>query len=519
MKFLETHKLWITPLSPIHIGCAEDYDPTNYVIRDDHLFGFDPTRLELTEKERSELLAITDRRGDEAVLGLQAFFAHMGRRAQAVATHHVAIAPRVAELYRDRIGQAAQREQGGRRVVNNLQIARTAFNPHLHQPILPGSSIKGSIRTAILNEANDGPRKAVDARDAKRFEIELLGGSFSSDPMRLVKLADATAETAERRILFQVNRRKTDGEARQQLALLMEVVAPMQAACFMTEIAISANPSGLQGFRGDPQKVPEWTLTWAEIIEACNRFYLQELRRELGHRPILYAIDEPWLAALESIAGHTALKQGRACLLRLGRHSGAESVTIDGVRAIKIMAGRGNQPIVLDHALTVWLAAESDRGESRLLPFGWALVEVDEPVPELRALIAGLQARYSPKPSVALAPRVAPVAAAPVAQSPSPEVEARQAVERAAAEALAREEAIRKALNTFQAAIGKAKPNELPQVVNAQFGSLGPAQAAAAEWFIAEFCGGLEQARARYGGKDWFKLKIWPAYRNNPKKT
>lgn len=32
--FLTSYRLAITPLSPIHIGCGEDYVPTNYVIDD-----------------------------------------------------------------------------------------------------------------------------------------------------------------------------------------------------------------------------------------------------------------------------------------------------------------------------------------------------------------------------------------------------------------------------------------------------------------------------------------------------
>lgn len=32
LKFLSTHRIALTPLSPIHIGCGETFEPTNYVI-------------------------------------------------------------------------------------------------------------------------------------------------------------------------------------------------------------------------------------------------------------------------------------------------------------------------------------------------------------------------------------------------------------------------------------------------------------------------------------------------------
>ncbi|AEC18299.1 hypothetical protein UMN179_02286 [Gallibacterium anatis UMN179] len=31
-EFMQTYQIYLTPLSPIHIGCGEDFEPTNYVI-------------------------------------------------------------------------------------------------------------------------------------------------------------------------------------------------------------------------------------------------------------------------------------------------------------------------------------------------------------------------------------------------------------------------------------------------------------------------------------------------------
>ncbi len=55
--FLKTYRLALTPLSPIHIGCGEDFEPTNYLIDDDGksgpvLYGFDPSRQFLSDLAR-----------------------------------------------------------------------------------------------------------------------------------------------------------------------------------------------------------------------------------------------------------------------------------------------------------------------------------------------------------------------------------------------------------------------------------------------------------------------------------
>lgn len=54
-EFIENHKAFLTPLSPIHIGCGEDFEPTDYVIRENVLYGFDPASVPLTSRERGEL--------------------------------------------------------------------------------------------------------------------------------------------------------------------------------------------------------------------------------------------------------------------------------------------------------------------------------------------------------------------------------------------------------------------------------------------------------------------------------
>ena len=63
-------------------------------------------------------------------------------------------------------------------------------------------------------------------------------------------------------------------------------------------------------------------------------------------------------------------------MLRVGRHSGAESVTLNDVRSIKIMKGKGERSEWMSEAKTFWLAA-TDRNDQRgLRPFGWILVEM-----------------------------------------------------------------------------------------------------------------------------------------------
>ena len=76
------------------------------------------------------------------------------------------------------------------------------------------------------------------------------------------------------------------------------------------------------------------------------------------------------------------LHDGDAFLLRVGRHSGAEALTLNGVRSIKIMQGRGEKPKWEKQPKTWWLAADDVSNKQGLLPFGWLLVEIDPKAPD-----------------------------------------------------------------------------------------------------------------------------------------
>ncbi len=79
MEFIKHYTLTYTPLSPIHIGADESYEPGNYVIDDEHnaLYSFDTqaAMAGLEERDRMQLLNIVNARPNEQMLiNVQAFF-------------------------------------------------------------------------------------------------------------------------------------------------------------------------------------------------------------------------------------------------------------------------------------------------------------------------------------------------------------------------------------------------------------------------------------------------------------
>ena len=57
-KFLKEYKVYLTPLTPVHIGNGDDLIPTNYYIENGFLYKFDPKDLVLPNDKRENLLKL-----------------------------------------------------------------------------------------------------------------------------------------------------------------------------------------------------------------------------------------------------------------------------------------------------------------------------------------------------------------------------------------------------------------------------------------------------------------------------
>src|SRR5574344_443119 len=189
-QFLTTHRLHLTPLSPLHVGCGEDFEPTNYVIDDGLLYGFDPSRATLNELQRKQLSDVA-RRGSLA--GIQRFFRDHSAAFKPHAHVVMPVCSGVARLYEQRIGKAANVESSGNQVFNKLEIERHVYTGALQQPFIPGTSFKGALRTAWLDDLNAEQRPQENtSKSTTAMEKRLLGGDFQTSPLRLLKVADLT---------------------------------------------------------------------------------------------------------------------------------------------------------------------------------------------------------------------------------------------------------------------------------------------------------------------------------------
>jgi CRISPR-associated protein Csm5 len=399
-NFLQHYTLKYTPLSPIHIGADESYEPGNYVIDDEAgaLYSFDSQAAlaGLSENDRQQLLAIVNGKPDDTMLTkVQAFFHNHREKLLAFARPPVPTASGIKSLYEKRIGKTAQHEGKGRRVINKLEIERTFYNPSDASPLLPGSSIKGAIRTALLDKVSDG--KDRHERN-QQLQQRLFEGQFHTDPMRLISVGDAAwqgnPDKPACQVQFAVNRKRkpvmkngrlvqSQAEA-SNLYQLLECVMPNHYQGFVGGLTLHNTRSIAQDNRKLPQQRFHWPVK--AIAEACNAFYMGLFWQEMNAMKERRYLKTDWLNQIEQLMENGLLKRlndGEAFLLRVGRHSGAEALTLDGIRSIMIK-GKGGEKNWEKQPRTWWLAADDVADKQALLPFGWLLVEIDPKTPDSR---------------------------------------------------------------------------------------------------------------------------------------
>jgi len=145
----------IKTVSPVHIGCDEVYEPTGFVVdeKEKQLVSFDPSEFigMLDGDALGQFSNICKKGTPQSLVEIYRF---MNRHKDLAKGQRVAVSDAFVEHY-----QKTLRLTGEKNVLRNLnkyQVKRTAFTPHIDTAYIPGSSIKGSIRTAVLDFRNKG---------------------------------------------------------------------------------------------------------------------------------------------------------------------------------------------------------------------------------------------------------------------------------------------------------------------------------------------------------------------------
>lgn len=358
-EFMKTHSVFLTPLSPIHIGCGEDFEPTNYVIDNNVLYHFDPSNLYLSQEKRNELL---NKVNTLKLLEIQRFF--LKNKEDAITfSHYFANVPQdIENKWKDKIGNVVQNEKE-KDVINKLAIERTAYLPYQHNVYIPGSSFKGAVVTAFLDSEN---RKSNQRRtSSKSLHKELLKeyiGEFNQSKFRTVKFSDFIPQyNIHSQVYYALNYKKDPAAKGKGISLRRESILAGQYRAFKSDLSLWENRDN--------------TLTVQQYFKMLNDYYQPIFDKECEILLTNRFISKEWVKQIKAL-----LVDNSVALVRLGKNGSDSKVYSDkNLPQIRIMKGKGKKLAEFKNAsTTVWLAGVQETQVTNLQPFGWAILELDQ---------------------------------------------------------------------------------------------------------------------------------------------
>jgi CRISPR-associated protein Csm5 len=354
-------KIRLHVLSPVHIGCDDVYEPTSFVIDETKktLIEFDPIDFitNLTPAQSNEFSKLCT---GEDLLSIFKFVKRVYKNGNPL--REIDVSSGLVEHYKKVLAMSSFNKNA---IINQFTMNKTSYNPQTNQVYIPGTSVKGALRTAYLGYLASQRDIKGRKEKAKDLEIELLGGKFDTDPFRMVKVSDfQSLEAVRTKIVYGINKNKKVSDRETRAATGPQQIFEVIESGSVFEGAININtPEKTAGLKT--------TIEQTSLFEALNHHY-----RKLFDQEMLVVKD----CGFRSISTSAFLDRlGKSCfLVRLGRHSGAEAVTIEGNRNIRIKQADDQPPKNLDQSTTIWLASEFARptANNGLIPFGWAMLEV-----------------------------------------------------------------------------------------------------------------------------------------------
>jgi CRISPR-associated protein Csm5 len=363
MEFMQIKSITISTLSPVHIGCGIDYEPTNYVMDGDCLYPF-PWIDEAAFATEEQLRNLLVQAG--SIQGLWNIF-HSE-------THLNTMKSLAGRFLPMKSGLKKQQDQRIQKMQFPLIIERTAFDPISDLPILPGTGLKGAIRTALLEyfaQQKNFPGAANAFRNGQVQE-NLMGGSFASDPLRLLKISDAMLDvncSEPTRILSKQSRHRKDNSVtsvRDATQNFPECIEPFLAQAFRSELTILEN---CNTWLEAEQRRQVRNISFDQIALACNTFYQERLE---AHREMLKTTEcDAWYEQIMPLVTQ-AIQEKRGFLLRIGKYAGADYLALKQYRRIKTKYEKNPT------AHTLPISSNRCHDGQKAYPFGWIFVEVDQ---------------------------------------------------------------------------------------------------------------------------------------------
>lgn len=372
MKDWQTN-LTLTHISPIHIGAGQDLDPTEYVIHDGILHRF--THLQMFQALPTHTLEALGELAQKAQtpqdqLTLRGLI-YQNRETLA---HHAPFQFLASQLlvqtYQNTINKQAH---SGNKSQNKLELLRHSHNPTDQKAYIPGSTLKGAIRTAITNPLAQQAGTRPDPR-AKSSDIEkqiLNYKNVDDDPFKRLKISDAQSpHTIQKFQKCHNYHNRMDKQSGKNMPVTLETTQIGSQFQFQMQFKpYDSEKPNHNPFYIEPQ----------QILNELNRFYLPKLTKQLNQAQTDKRINQAWSKQTQALLQKLAplIQQQKIGFIRLGHYAGGQSKSWDNLRQIenRKIKDKKDPKKYMQEANTFWLTEDQ-------YPLGWAIISMTDPTPQ-----------------------------------------------------------------------------------------------------------------------------------------
>ena len=377
----QIYKIKIEPLTAVHIGTGNKLLPTDYTITSSPdnpnikkyvKFSSDKIIDKIlnsgTPQQKAELQKACDSNNMNQLAKFFNKYFRMGSDYEANITRSF------SRLYSDKIGKDLFK--------NSLAVDEMLH--HANKPYIPGSSIKGAVRTAILNKnlledmSDDEYYELINAkkRDEKQIQEKALLmlkkvkgiDNAKLDPFRCIEISDCEF-SAENQIVGQnrivkLNREQELVGKDNKAQIIVEAIAgKLTKKETVSKFELRINED-LQNIELPNGFCINYQINLEDIISACNFFFKAEFDKEYEkfYKNASDGVDK--IFELKKLIDSISEDSKTEFLLRIGRWSQVEYVTFcDDFRDQKIR--NNTSRTIFDY-------------DDQYLPMGWCKCTVED---------------------------------------------------------------------------------------------------------------------------------------------
>jgi len=381
MSVMKQFKISAYLASPIHIGTGDTLDPFSYVIKNKKFYRFDTSAYisKLDSNKINQITKILRNPSLSSTLEARKFIHdnfEYEKMKDIIFEEQDLAKGSFSASYEKNLSSLANNDPRNK-AMNQLEIEAIYSSGGI--PIIPGSSVKGSIRTAIVNKILEDERIVYRPaeRDAYKILMKNMKFTFTDDIFKCLKISDFSPNKEVRKAVgyfLNFPKNSLDKEIGDTtMSVAAEVIMPFQL--FTGEISVSEVPT--HPYKSQFKKILDGK---TELFKCLNRHYLELFKKDYklfeNHAPKNLFVTVAKEKFLEK------LNNNEYAVIKVGKHSGAEGVTFKN-RAITIRGNKNRQAVNdAKESGTVWYFSrynskdlrDLEQKEKEIFPMGWMVL-------------------------------------------------------------------------------------------------------------------------------------------------